>query len=63
MRRSILSWVLLLVVAGCDSSGSDAGDAQVESELWMVQQAPHLPDFTDDARELWFDWLFAFPHD
>jgi len=34
-------------------------DAQAESGLWMVQQAPHLPDFTDDARDLWFDWLFA----
>jgi len=34
-------------------------DAQTETTLWMVQQAPHMPDFTDDARELWFDWLFA----
>jgi polyhydroxybutyrate depolymerase len=34
-------------------------DAQAESELWIVQQAPHLPDFTDDARALWFEWLFA----
>ena len=34
-------------------------DAQAEVELWMVQQAPHIPDFSDDARDLWFDWLFA----
>ena len=34
-------------------------DAEAESGLWAVQQAPHVPDFTDDARDLWFDWLFA----
>ena len=34
-------------------------DADTESGLWAVQQAPHVPDFTDDARDLWFDWLFA----
>jgi polyhydroxybutyrate depolymerase len=34
-------------------------DAQAESGLWIVQQAPHLPDFTDGARDLWFEWLFA----
>jgi poly(3-hydroxybutyrate) depolymerase len=34
-------------------------NAQAEIELWMVQQAPHIPDFSDDARALWFDWLFA----
>ena len=34
-------------------------DMQAEVTLWMVQQAPHMPDFSDDARALWFDWLFA----
>ncbi|MDH3202028.1 MAG: alpha/beta hydrolase-fold protein [Myxococcales bacterium] len=34
-------------------------DAQAESALWVVQQAPHVPDFTDEARDLWFDWMFA----
>jgi poly(3-hydroxybutyrate) depolymerase len=34
-------------------------DAQAENELWMVQQAPHIPDFSDAARTRWFDWLFA----
>lgn len=34
-------------------------DEEVEVELWIVQEAPHTPDFTDDARELWFDWIFA----
>lgn len=28
-------------------------------ELWAVQQAPNRPDFTEGARDLWFDWLFA----
>ncbi|MDH3726114.1 MAG: alpha/beta hydrolase-fold protein [Myxococcales bacterium] len=30
-----------------------------ESALWAVQQGPHVPDFTDAARDLWFDWLLA----
>ncbi len=34
-------------------------NAEAENGLWAVQQAPHVPDFTDDARDLWFDWLFA----
>jgi polyhydroxybutyrate depolymerase len=34
-------------------------DGQTETRLWAVQQAPHMPDFTDGARDLWFDWLFA----
>lgn len=34
-------------------------DGQTESALWIVQQAPHTPDFSDDARDLWFDWIFA----
>jgi polyhydroxybutyrate depolymerase len=34
-------------------------NGQAESGLWAVQQAPHVPDFTDNARDLWFDWLFA----
>ena len=34
-------------------------DSRAESALWAVQQGPHVPDFTDDARELWFDWIFA----
>jgi poly(3-hydroxybutyrate) depolymerase len=42
-----------------DTEGRLAWDAGAESGLWAVQQAPHVPDFTDDARDLWFDWLFA----
>lgn len=30
-----------------------------EHALWAVQQAPHTPNFSEDARDLWFDWLLA----
>lgn len=37
-------------------TGCDGG---AEHALWAVQQGSHAPPFTEDARERWFDWLFA----
>ncbi len=34
-------------------------DQQAQVALWAVQEAPHVPDFTDAARDLWFDWILA----
>ncbi len=30
-----------------------------ETALWAVQEAGHVPDFTDKARDLWFEWILT----